>query len=74
MPLWLSRWFTKSIPLSKVDLSICVDGDVAGTLAESSVIVWLKTCSAIEILGTSSGSFVFRETFPALMALLMSLK
>ena len=63
-----SRWFTKSVAISKVDFSISADGDVAGTPANNSVIAWLNTCRAVAILGTSSGSFDFGGTFPSLMA------
>lgn len=68
MLFWLSRWFTKSIAFSNVDFSICVGGGVAGTPAKSSAIAWLKTWSAVDILGTSSGSFDFGGTLPSLMA------
>ena len=68
MLFWLSRWFTKSVAISKVDFSISADGDVAGTSDNNSVIAWSNTCGAVAILGTSSGSFDFGGTFPSLMA------
>ena len=73
MLFWLSRRFTKSVAISKVNFSISADGDVAGTSDNNSVIAWSNTCGAVvvvivAILGTSSGSFDFGGTFPSLMA------
>ena len=42
-------------------------GDDAGTPAENFVLSWLKTWEIVAILGTSSGSFDFRGTFPSVM-------